>query len=105
MEAATDILKQIKEWNQQDRVVLYMKGTKLMPVCGFSARVIEILNSYEIPYKAYNVLDDEELRSVIKVYGDWPTIPQLYVKVSLVGGCDIIEALHENGELKKLLDE
>lgn len=105
MEAATDILKQIKEWNQQDRVVLYMKGTKLMPVCGFSARVIEILNSYEIPYKAYNVLDDEELRSGIKVYGDWPTIPQLYVKDSLVGGCDIIESLHENGELKKLLDE
>ena len=105
METATEMLKQIKEWNQQERITLYMKGTKLMPVCGFSARVVEILNSYAISYTTHNVLDDDTLRESIKLYGDWPTIPQLYVNDTLIGGCDIIETLHENTELEAIFNE
>lgn len=80
-------------------VVLFMKGTKTMPQCGFSSRVTAILNYMEVPFKDVNVLADEAIRNGIKEFSDWPTIPQLYVKGEFVGGCDIITEMVLSGEL------
>ncbi len=83
----------------QNPIVLFMKGTKQQPRCGFSAQVVSILDGYGVPYQDVDVLSDPALRDGIKEFGNWPTIPQLYVKGSLIGGCDIIRQLDENGEL------
>jgi monothiol glutaredoxin len=84
-------------------VVLFMKGTKAMPQCGFSSRVAQILNYMQVDFKDVNVLADEAVRNGIKTYSDWPTIPQLYVKGEFVGGCDIITEMTLSGELDQLL--
>ncbi|KAG8945632.1 monothiol glutaredoxin grx5 [Tulasnella sp. 424] len=86
-------------------VVLFMKGTPDKPQCGFSRAVIQILDLHSVPpskLQTYNVLADPELRSGIKEYSNWPTIPQLYVKGEFIGGCDIIMSMHQNGELESL---
>lgn len=80
-----------------------MKGDKDMPRCGFSARVVDILNHYGVEFATRDVLKSEELRQAIKEYSDWPTLPQLYVNGEFIGGCDIVTELHQNGELKALL--
>ena len=80
-------------------VLLFMKGTPVMPQCGFSAAVVGVLSHMGIKYNSVNVLEDPEIRDGIKEFSDWPTIPQLYVKKEFVGGCDIIREMHENGEL------
>jgi monothiol glutaredoxin len=80
-------------------VVLYMKGTPVFPQCGFSAAVVQILSTSGVKFKAFDVLADPELRSGIKEFSNWPTIPQLYVKGEFVGGCDIIKEMYEAGEL------
>ncbi|PCI78071.1 monothiol glutaredoxin, Grx4 family [Candidatus Aerophobetes bacterium] len=85
------------------RVILFMKGSKLMPVCGFSAQVVNILNKHSVPYETRNVLTDDSLRSNIKTFSDWPTIPQLYIDETFIGGCDIICQLDEAGDLAPLL--
>ena len=85
-------------------VVLFMKGTKMMPQCGFSSRVAGVLNFMGIDYADVNVLADEEIRQGIKDYSDWPTVPQLYVKGEFVGGCDIITEMTLSGELDQLFD-
>jgi len=85
------------------RIVLFMKGNKLFPQCGFSARVVQILKELGADFKDVNVLTDQELREGIKQFSDWPTIPQLYVAGRFVGGCDIVSELHESGELKRML--
>ncbi len=85
-------------------VVLFMKGTKTMPQCGFSSRVAGVLNFMAIEYSDVNVLADEAIRQGIKDYSDWPTIPQLYVKGEFVGGCDIITEMTLSGELDQLFD-
>ena len=82
-----------------------MKGTPDAPQCGFSMAVSNILKILEVNYKGVNVLEDQLLREGIKVYSDWPTIPQLYIKKEFIGGCDIIKEMYENGELSKLLEE
>jgi len=84
-------------------VVVFMKGTPKMPQCGFSQQVSSIVGSYDVPYAAVNVLLDSAVREGIKVYADWPTIPQLYIKGEFVGGCDIINEMHANGELADML--
>ena len=84
-------------------VVLFMKGTPQMPMCGFSGQVVQILDHLGVDYKGLNVLDSDELRNGIKVYSNWPTIPQLYVKGEFVGGCDIITEMFQSGELETLL--
>ena len=84
--------------------ILYMKGSKDFPMCGFSGQVVNILNHIGAEYETRDVLQDQALRQAIKVYGNWPTIPQLYVKGKLVGGCDIITELHESGELQSIID-
>jgi monothiol glutaredoxin len=86
-------------------VVLFMKGTPEAPMCGFSGRVVQILNHVGVAFKGINVLDSDELRQGIKSYANWPTIPQLYVKGEFVGGCDIITEMYQSGELKQMLAE
>ncbi|MEO0665373.1 MAG: Grx4 family monothiol glutaredoxin [Pseudomonadota bacterium] len=90
---------------QANDVVLFMKGTKSMPQCGFSSRVAGVLNYMGVEYQDVNVLADDGIRQGIKDFSDWPTIPQLYVKGEFVGGCDIITDMTLSGELDTLFDE
>tara|TARA_R110002074_G_scaffold11843_1_gene43918 strand:+ start:146 stop:505 length:360 start_codon:yes stop_codon:yes gene_type:complete len=94
----------IKETVTGNDVVLFMKGTKMMPQCGFSSRVAGVLNFMNVEFADVNVLADEDIRQGIKDYSDWPTIPQLYVKGEFVGGCDIITEMMLSGELDQLLE-
>ena len=94
---------QIRDTLTKNDVVLYMKGTKSMPQCGFSSRVAGVLNFMGVDYVDVNVLADEGIRQGIKDYANWPTIPQLYVKGEFIGGSDIMMEMYESGELKKLL--
>ncbi|MEY8882712.1 Grx4 family monothiol glutaredoxin [Donghicola sp. XS_ASV15] len=96
---------QIKDTVTNNDVVLFMKGTKDMPQCGFSSRVAGVLNFIGVDYTDVNVLADEGIRQGIKDYSDWPTIPQLYVKGEFVGGCDIITEMTLSGELDTLFEE
>lgn len=86
----------------QNNVMLFMKGTPAIPQCGFSARVVKILNHLNVEFHSVNVLDDDELRSDIKEFSNWPTIPQLYVKGQFVGGADIVTEMYQAGELQEL---
>jgi monothiol glutaredoxin len=95
----------IKETVTSHDVVLFMKGTKSMPQCGFSSRVAGVLNFMGIEFSDVNVLADDEIREGIKDYSDWPTIPQLYVKGEFVGGCDIITEMTLSGELDTLFTD
>ncbi|MDR5651861.1 Grx4 family monothiol glutaredoxin [Ruixingdingia sedimenti] len=95
---------QIREMIAQNDVVLYMKGTKMMPQCGFSSRVAGVLNFMGVDYLDVNVLADADIRQGIKDFSDWPTIPQLYVKGEFVGGCDIVTEMTLSGELDQLFD-
>lgn len=95
-----DIEKEIKE----NSVVLFMKGTKNAPMCGFSQSVCRILEKLGVEFKDINILEDEALRQGIKEYSQWPTIPQLYIKGEFIGGSDITEQLYKAGELQKIFD-
>ena len=94
----------IRDTIQKNDVVLYMKGTKMMPQCGFSSRVAGVLNYMGVEFADVNVLADAEIRQGIKDFSDWPTIPQLYVKGEFVGGCDIVTEMTLSGELDALFD-
>ena len=87
-----------------NRIILYMKGTKEMPMCGFSNSVVQILNHYGVDYKDVNVLEDPQIRVSLSEHSNWPTIPQLFVEGELIGGADITKELHENGSLLDILD-
>jgi len=97
-----DIKEKLKEIITQNDVCLFMKGVPEAPQCGFSMAVSNILKHLNINFKGINVLEDENIRHGIKVYSDWPTVPQLYVKGEFVGGCDIVKEMFEKGELKEL---
>lgn len=86
-------------------VVLFMKGSPIMPQCGFSAAVTQALTMMGVKFKGVDVLENMEIRQGIKDFSNWPTIPQLYVKGEFIGGCDIVREMYESGELKKLFDE
>ncbi len=101
MTTATD---QIRSTVSSNDVVLFMKGTKTMPQCGFSSRVAGVLNFMGVEFKDINVLEDAEIRQGIKDFSDWPTIPQLYVKGEFVGGCDIVTEMTLSGELDQLFE-
>ncbi len=88
----------------ENSVVLFMKGSPMMPQCGFSAAIAQALTMMEVKFKGIDVLADDELRNGIKEFSSWPTIPQLYVKGEFVGGCDIVREMYENGELKELFE-
>ena len=100
MDLKETIVKDIKN----NQIILYMKGTKDMPMCGFSNSVVQILNHYGVEYKDVNILEDPMIRVKLSEHSNWPTIPQLFVKGELVGGADITKELHENGSLLDILD-
>ena len=100
----SDLLKeQIINDIKSNNIILYMKGTKEMPMCGFSSTVVKILAMYNIQYQDINILEDPNIRVKLSEYSNWPTIPQLFVKGELIGGCDILIELHNSNELEKIL--
>ncbi len=96
--------QQIQQDVDSNKVMLYMKGDKEMPMCGFSARVVQILDTLDAQYETRNVLIDDDLRESIKEFSDWPTIPQLYIDGEFVGGSDIAMEMYQSGELRKKLE-
>tara|TARA_R110002096_G_scaffold13722_18_gene48356 strand:+ start:3359 stop:3721 length:363 start_codon:yes stop_codon:yes gene_type:complete len=100
----TEATTQIKETIEKNDVVLFMKGTKMVPQCGFSSRVAGVLNFMGVEFADVNVLADADIRQGIKDFSDWPTIPQLYVKGEFVGGCDIITEMMLSGELDQVFE-
>jgi monothiol glutaredoxin len=99
----SEIKTRIEEVLTSNRIVLFMKGDKSFPQCGFSARAIAILKELGAEFETVNVLEDEEIRQGIKEYGNWPTIPQLYVNKELVGGSDIMMEMYQSGELQDVI--
>ena len=99
----TAVRERIEKDVKGNKVMLYMKGTPDAPQCGFSARAVDILREYKVPFHSFNILEDDTIRQGVKEYADWPTIPQLYINGEFVGGCDIMTELHETGELGKIL--
>lgn len=99
------LFNQIKDEIESTSVKLFMKGTKEIPMCGFSNTVVQVLNHYGAEYSATNVLEDPMIRVKLTEYSNWPTIPQLFVNGELIGGCDIVVELHQNGELKEILNQ
>ena len=95
----------IKNEIDNNEVCLFMKGTPDAPQCGFSMAVTNMLKILDVKFKGINVLEDQKLREGIKLFSDWPTIPQLYIKKEFVGGCDIVKEMYESGELKKIFDD
>ena len=100
MATTTERIQQLLNDNE---IVLFMKGTQSFPMCGFSSRACAILQDMGVSFKDINVLEDEEIRNGIKEFGNWPTIPQLYIKKTLVGGSDIMMEMYQNGELQEML--
>lgn len=99
------IQEKIKQQIAENNIIIYMKGNADMPLCGFSARAVNILKSCGARFAAVDVLQDEEIRQGIKVYSNWPTIPQLYVKGEFIGGSDIIAEMYDTGELQQLIQQ
>lgn len=99
-----DIMSEIAAEVAANKVVLYMKGTMDQPMCGFSQRAAMILEQYDVPVYAVNILADQEKREAIKVFSDWPTIPQVYVDGEFLGGSDILLEMHQNGQLKQVIE-
>jgi monothiol glutaredoxin len=98
-----DIRTRIEDLIQHNKVMLFMKGTKAIPACGFSNAVVQILKKEAVPFETFNILSDPEVRQALKEYSNWPTYPQLYVAGKFVGGCDIVTELHQSGELAQEL--
>ncbi len=105
IQAESEVFNRIKNDITQHDVVLYMKGTRKLPQCGFSAVVATVLERLGVDAHDVNVLTDQEIREGVKAFSDWPTIPQLYVKGEFIGGCDIVREMYESGELEALLKE
>lgn len=99
----SDVLEQIKKQVEDNPIILYMKGTPQFPQCGFSMRASQALAACGKEFAYVNVLEDQEIREGVKQFGNWPTIPQLYVNGELVGGCDIIMEMYQSGELEKMV--
>jgi len=100
-----NIKQRIESDVKTNKVMLYMKGTVDEPQCGFSAQVVSVLKSYDVPFETFNILEDDDIRQGIKEYSDWPTVPQLYVNGEFIGGCDILTEMHSSGELKEVLEK
>lgn len=98
------INEEIKKLLETHKVVLFMKGTPQFPQCGFSQKVCQILKNMNIEFLSKNVLESDDLRQNIKIFSNWPTIPQLYINAEFIGGCDIVTEMYKDGSLKKLLE-
>jgi len=94
----------IDDLTKQNKILVFMKGSKLMPQCGFSNHVVQIFNALGVPYETVNVLEDGEIRQGIKEYSNWPTIPQVYINGEFIGGCDVTHELYEQGELAQIVE-
>ncbi len=103
--SSQDISNRIEKIINDNKVVLFMKGTKEMPMCGFSSMVVAILNKLNVEFQDINILEDNELREGVKIYSNWPTIPQLYINQEFIGGSDIAKELYYSGELQSILDK
>ncbi|BAY44837.1 glutaredoxin [Scytonema sp. HK-05] len=99
-----ELKERIDNLLQQNKILVFLKGTKLMPMCGFSNNVVQILNTLGVPFETVNILDDYELRQGIKEYSNWPTIPQVYINGQFVGGSDILIELYQKGELQQMVE-
>ena len=99
-----DVTENIKNEIKSNDVVLFMKGTPVFPMCGFSAATVQVLSDIGVKFSSVNVLDSNEMREGIKKFSNWPTIPQLYVKEEFIGGCDIVKEMYETGELLELFN-
>lgn len=100
---ADDILTQIDQQVKETPILIFMKGNPSFPMCGFSAATIQIFDSLGVPYQTVDILQNPAVRDGIKQYSNWPTIPQVYVKGEFVGGCDIIQEMHQSGELEPVV--
>jgi monothiol glutaredoxin len=96
--------QQIKDMVTQNKIMVFMKGNRLMPQCGFSNQVVQILNILGVPYETSDVLADQEIRQGIKEYSSWPTIPQVYISGEFIGGSDVLTELYKNGELQQKVE-
>ena len=99
-----DVTENIKNEIKSNDVVLFMKGTPVFPMCGFSAATVQVLSDMGVKFSSVNVLDSNKMREGIKKFSNWPTIPQLYVKEEFIGGCDIVKEMYETGELLELFN-
>jgi len=99
-----ELQEQIDALLKQHKIVVFMKGSKLMPQCGFSNNVVQILNSMGVPYETVDILENQEVRQGIKEYSNWPTIPQVYINGEFVGGSDILIELYQKGELQQMVE-
>lgn len=102
---AEETVNRIKGMVEKNKRFLFMKGQPEMPMCGFSARVVEVLRHYGKDFESFDILSDQEMRHGVKVFSNWPTFPQLYVDGQLVGGCDVIMEMHQDGELEEALGQ
>ena len=102
---ADDVMSEIEQEINANKVLIYMKGTPVFPQCGFSATVVQVLSHLGVKFKGVDVLPDPGIRQGVKDFSNWPTIPQLYVKGEFVGGCDIVREMFQSGELQDLLRE
>lgn len=98
------MLSSIKQLVSTNKIIVFMKGSKLTPLCGFSNTVIQILNNLGVEYETYDVLENFEMRQAIKDYSNWPTLPQLYINEEFIGGADIVFDLYEKGELRSMVE-
>jgi monothiol glutaredoxin len=99
-----ELKERIDNLVKQHKILVFMKGNKLMPQCGFSNNVVQILNTLGVPYETIDILDDQEIRQGIKEYSDWPTIPQVYINGEFVGGSDVMIQLYQKGELQQMVE-
>ncbi len=99
----SEVIDRIKSAITENRICIFMKGNRNFPMCGFSAATVQVFDELGVPYATVDVLSDPELREQIKVYSNWPTIPQVYIDGKFIGGCDIIRELYETGELQQLV--
>ncbi|MFO1463373.1 MAG: Grx4 family monothiol glutaredoxin [bacterium] len=99
----SDIQSKIAQQIRDHKILIYMKGTPAFPQCGFSAAVVDVFNRMGVPYQTVNVLEDPEIRDGIKVFSNWPTIPQIYIEGKFIGGCDIVREMYARGELQPLV--
>lgn len=99
-----EVKERIDNLVQQNKIMVFMKGSKLMPMCGFSNNVVQIINSLGVTYETFDILEDAEIRQGIKEYSEWPTIPQVYVNGEFVGGSDILIELYQKGELQQMVE-
>jgi monothiol glutaredoxin len=100
----SDVTDQIASAIRDNRILIFMKGTRHFPQCGFSAATVQVFEQLGAPYETIDVLADQDLREAIKRYSNWPTIPQVYINGKFVGGCDIVRELYESGELKSMVE-